>query len=124
MRHSCFADAFSDLALDSFVMSADEADFAREAGARSCTGVNRGHIEGTACMANEQLQHAVPVDLTHRPVFSASVSADPEGGWRVLVTLSPGVTLTKWFEHEDDASGYGEKLAALAAASHLSPRGS
>jgi hypothetical protein len=62
-------------------------------------------------MIHEQPQHPVSAKVTVRP-FSHSVTVHPDGGWLIVVDLSEGVTLSKWFPHEQDAYCYAEQLAA------------
>lgn len=43
--------------------------------------------------------------------FSTSVAPTPRGEWVTVVDLGDGATLTKLFDHEDDARRYCDELA-------------
>jgi hypothetical protein len=43
--------------------------------------------------------------------FSTSVAPMPRGKWVTVVDLGDGMMLSKLFDREDDARGYGDELA-------------
>ena len=64
-------------------------------------------------MRDDQPQRQVHRAATEPPTsFSTSVAPTARGEWLTTVDLGEGVTVSKLFEHEDEARGYGDELVA------------
>jgi hypothetical protein len=63
-------------------------------------------------MPDDQQRRRVHSAATQPPTtFSTSVAPTPRGEWLTVVDLGDGMTLSKLFDHEDDARRYGDELA-------------
>jgi len=65
-------------------------------------------------MDNERSPGRLSSDREQRPL-SAAVAQSSEGGWVAVVHLGEGATVSKWFEHEQDAYGYEDELSKWLA---------
>jgi len=81
--------------------------------ARSCMIAGNPPIEASIRMRDNERQRQVHRAATEPPTsFSTSVASTARGEWLTTVDLGEGVTLSKLFEHEDEARGYGDELVA------------
>ena len=64
-------------------------------------------------MRDDDRRRCVHSAATQPPTtFSTSVAPTPRGEWVTVVDLGDGMTLSKLFDREDDARGYGDELAS------------
>ena len=64
-------------------------------------------------MHDDQARRQVhPVETQPPTTFMTSVAPTERGEWVTVVDLGAGISLTKLFDHEDEARRYGAELSA------------